>query len=687
MKTTILTIIFLATFCIGYLVQAQNPYYPNNREPLLKTQYVKLPLGAVKPKGWLYDQMVVQANGMTGHLPEVWDVVHTSSWKGDVGQNVLPECCYPRFVPRWLEGLVPLAYQLEDKRLKELANQYMGYLMTVQNLSKVTPSVVGWSHLGRVLQGYYEATGDERAIKLCQKILHYADSVKDVKDLTVVTPNRLGMILGFGWWYYNQSGEKDALEIVDRCTKKDVDDWKDYFTNFQDRDVTAQSGYPVKSNDRGRHGVDVAQAIQYPVAYYLKAKNESYRNSVSLGMKNLDKYNGQVNGRWNADEFLSGLKPTQGTELCDVTELIYSLVKDFEALGEVAFADRVEKLIFNALPGTCTADMWAHQYDQQANQVLVSDAERPWRGNTHTSNIFGFTPHYPCCLSNMHSPFPRYVENMWMATNDNGLLAAMYGPCEIKAKVGNNIDVTISEETEYPFSDVIVFKVNVSKPSDFPVYFRIPTWAEGAELMVAGKALNPSRGSVCKVEGNWKSGDVVTLRFNNKVRTETRYNNATSVTWGPLDFVLRIGESFKKIEISMDKPVKPSVPTGVANWQIEPTTAWNYALVIDRANPEYTVKHNKISKVPFAQKGEPIFLSGATDFITWQLDVPMVLKMKARKVVNWSMNGANAADVPTTLITSLTNNDTIVELIPYGCTRLRISEFPVISPKKIVLIK
>ena len=81
-----------------------NANYPNNRAPLQQTVYVKLPLGAVRPSGWLLDQLTLQARGLTTHLDEVWDVVEESSWKGDVGKNV-NECCQARYVPRWLEGL------------------------------------------------------------------------------------------------------------------------------------------------------------------------------------------------------------------------------------------------------------------------------------------------------------------------------------------------------------------------------------------------------------------------------------------------------------------------------------------------------------------------------------------------------------------------------------------------------
>jgi hypothetical protein len=670
-------------------LHAQNPNYPNNREPLLKSSYVKLPLGAVKPKGWIYDQLMVQANGLTGHLHDVWGIAHASGWKGDLGVNVSPECCFPRFFPRWLEGLIPLAYQLDDPKLKNLAYQIIDTLLTSmveakfpprRDLARVTPSIVGWSHLGRVLQGYYEATGDKRAIELCKMILDYNFNVKDVKSASIVTPERQGMLLGFSWWYYNQSGSKETLNIIEQVSRKNIEDWTDYYANFKDRDKTAKSSYLDNPKDHGRHGVDVAQALQYPVAYYLMSKDEKYRKSIFQGLEYLDKYNGQVNGRWTADEYLAGVKPTQGTELCVIVESIYSLTKNFEALGDVSFIDRLEKMTFNALPGTCSGDFWSHQYVQLANQVSASDDNRRlYHGDNSTSNVFGFTPNYPCCLSNMHSGFPRFVENMWMATNDNGLISAAYGPSEVKAKCGNT-DVTITEETRYPFSDEIQFKINLSHSSAFPLYFRIPEWASRAELTVDGKVQKPAKGTVHRVERQWKSGDVVSLKFNNKVRTETRFNKAASVSWGPLDFVLRIGQSFKQIDIPRDKPIKPLFATGVADWQIYPTTLWNYGLVIDRQNPKYTIEYGPISKMPFARKGEPVFLPGADGFTSWGEDVPMVLKMKARRVDNWVMNGPVAGDVPLVPVTSA--KDTIIDLIPYGCTRLRISEFPVIDQKK-----
>ena len=663
------------------------PNYPNNRSPLLQTKYAKLPLGTVRPEGWLRDQLKAQANGLTGHLNEVWGVIEVSAWIGNVGKNVTGDCCIARFVPRWLEGLTALSGVLDDDHLKALAEPYMQYILMVKDPTTVTPSVVAWCHLGRFLPEYYDLTGDARAIRLARTILDYADSVRNSNDESVVDPKRLGMLLSFGIWYYNQTGDNDIPALLERCTKACVDDWTNYFGHFPRDpkyfvhfpDVTSQKYPDQPVLQWTRQGVDITQAIQYPVLYSLISGDRSYRESVLQGIHNLDEAYGQVGGRWAADEFLASTDPVQGTELCDIEELLFCLEESFAVMGDLRFGDRIEQLIFNAFPGTCTADMWAHQYDQQSNQVLVSVAKRPWHLNDDTANIYGFTPNFPCCLANMHSPWPRYVESMWMATADKGLVAVAYGPCRFNAKVAGGKPVEIIEETDYPFSDRVKVTVRCKEPLSFPLHFRIPSWANQAEVSVAGEPMpsQPQSGTTCRVEREWKDGEVITLNFNYKVRAETRRNNAVAIAWGPLYFVLRIGEAFEKIPALLfsHNPAPVPAPHGCVDWRIAPVTDWNYALSIDRSNPQCEMSFHKISSMPYAQKGEPVRAPGSTRYLSWPEDVPIILRVKARLVPEWGMNGANAAPVPASPV-STNQSETVVDLIPYGCSRLRIAEFP-----------
>jgi hypothetical protein len=54
--------------------------YPANQPPLRPNAYLRLPLGAVRPEGWLRDQLLTQKHGLTGHLDEFW--LSDSVWKG-----------------------------------------------------------------------------------------------------------------------------------------------------------------------------------------------------------------------------------------------------------------------------------------------------------------------------------------------------------------------------------------------------------------------------------------------------------------------------------------------------------------------------------------------------------------------------------------------------------------------------
>src|SRR5262249_2326323 len=82
-----------------------------NRPPLAPNAMSLLPLTSIKPKGWLRRQLKIQADGLTGHLDEFWpDVGPNSGWLGGAGE------AWERG-PYYLDGLLPLAYLLEDERL------------------------------------------------------------------------------------------------------------------------------------------------------------------------------------------------------------------------------------------------------------------------------------------------------------------------------------------------------------------------------------------------------------------------------------------------------------------------------------------------------------------------------------------------------------------------------------------
>ena len=100
-----------------------------------------------------------------------------------------------------------------------------------------------------------------------------------------------------------------------------------------------------------------------------------------------------------------------------------------------------------------------------------------------------------------------------------------------------------------------------------------------------------------------------------------------------------------------------------SDWEISPTTPWNYGLFIDRdaVQESIHVTTKKPGKVPFAQESAPV-----------------VLKLKGRAIPGWVLVQNSAGQTPPSPVTS-DQPDAKLELIPYGSTRLRITEFPVIA--------
>ena len=108
---------------------------------------------------------------------------------------------------------------------------------------------------------------------------------------------------------------------------------------------------------------------------------------------------------------------------------MFSLENLIALLGDPAFGDRLEKIAYNALPGDVLARTCGRT--STTSRPTRSSAPSPsaqWTNNGDDSNLFGLEPNFGCCTANMHQGWPKFVANLWMATQDDGLAAVAYGP-------------------------------------------------------------------------------------------------------------------------------------------------------------------------------------------------------------------------------------------------------------------
>ena len=670
---------FLLPFFIAFSLQAAaqvnnatkkaSPHYTASREPLRQNPYLELPLGAIKPAGWLKEMLVRQKNGSTGHLDSLYPLVmnRRNGWLGGDGDQ------WERG-PYWIDGLLPLAYILNDTELIAKTKPWVEWAINSQQPdgyfgpSKDYPQERGlqrdnsrdwWPKMVmlKVLQQYYSATKDKRVIRLMTNYFKYQLKELPQKPLdhwTFWARYRGGDNLMIVYWLYNITGDKFLLDLGELLHKQTFD----YTTAFLKTDLLSDMG--------SIHCVNLAQGLKEPLIYYQHHPEQQYIDATNKGLADIRKYNGMAHGLFGGDEALHGNNPTQGSELCTAVEMMFSLENMVSITGDIAYADQLEKIAFNALPAQATDDYLTRQYFQQANQVMITRETRNFDQNHGGTDLcYGLLSGYPCCTSNMHQGWSKFTQNLWYATPDGGLAALVYSPNEVTAFVGDGTQVSFKEETVYPFGESITFAfstTNKSKSVAFPLHLRIPQWCKKAVIKINGTPYAEASGNtVAKINRTWKQGDVVELQLPMHLFKNTWYENSVSVERGPLVYALKIGEAWKKVANEKDP-----IEYGNAYYEVHPQTPWNYALIqvpADKLETAFTLtKRGPVSAYPWNPE-----------------NAPLELKTRAKRIPSWQLYNGMTGPLPYSITNGLeTGKEEEITLIPYGCTNLRISQFPVV---------
>jgi len=631
-----------------------NSFYVSNRPPLAPAPLLKLPIGAIEPRGWLLGQLQLMSNGFTGRLAELSPFLgNDSGWitlKGKGWEEM----------PYWLKGFGDLAYILRDPEMIATAKKWLetafrsrqadGFFGPPDNKknSDLWPNMV----MLFALQSLYEATGDERVLPFMTDYFKFEQSLPEA-DLLPGSWQKLrgGENLESVLWLYNRTGENFLLDLAHRIYRRTSDWESDIISPSRDKDRQESSFY---------HGVNISMGIRYPGVYSQLAHDPKYIDLVEKNYRLVwGTYGQQPGGMFGADENIrpGAVDPRQGTETCSMAEFMYSNESLLRITGEVRYAERLEDVAFNSFPASMTPDLRGLHYLTAPNMISCdSSAEHDFQNG---GTLLSFDPwNYRCCQHNAAFGWPYFSEHLWMATLDNGLAATIYAPCSVKGKVGDGTEILIAEDTSYPFGQSVEFKISTPKPVEFSLYLRIPDWSHKTALLINGRqaeaTIEPGRFVV--VTQTWRNGDQVRLDLPMQLETRVwnQTGNSVSIKRGPLWYSLKISEEWNR-------------SGGTDSWpayEILPASPWNYGLVLEAANPGASIQVSD-EKAPTRQPFTPDA-------------APVVLKAKARRIPFWTAEGRMVGKVPP----SPAAGDEPVEeilLIPMGCARLRISSFPVVK--------
>jgi hypothetical protein len=633
----------------------RNRNYVSNRAPLQATPLVKLPVGAVRPGGWLREQLRLQAEGFHGHLGEISAFLKKegNAWldlrgEGDHGWEE---------VPYWLKGYSNAAWLLDDPVMKREAMLWIEAVLAGQKpdgwfgpdrgrggaATRLTGRDDLWPNMIMlfVLQDYHDVSGDGRVIELMTRYFRYLLSVPEERLLQEYWPRMRGGDLLFSvLWLYNRTGEEWLLDLSGRVHRQTAP-WSEGVIDW--------------------HNVNMSQGFGEPATWWLQSGQPADRQAAERNFTTIRRSYGQVpGGMFGGDENCRPgfTDPRQGIETCGMVEMMLSTETLLWITGEAVWGDRCEDVAFNSLPAALDPDLRSLRYLTAPNLVL-SDRTPKDPGLQNGGPMLAYDPWiHRCCQHNWGHGWPYLIEHLWLATSDDGLAAAIYGPSEVTARVGEGVPVRVVEETRYPFSETLLFTLHTESPVVFPIYLRVPGWCRDPEVTVAGERLRPAAaGGWLRLERRWSDGDRVELRLPMRVslRRWEANQGSVSVDRGPLTYSLEIAERWIRSGGTEEWPA----------WEVRPDSPWNYGLelpggeadadlfeVVERAWPG--------DDRPFTRAGTPI-----------------ALRARGRRIPEWGQD-------TTGLVMPLQSSPVLTSepleeltLIPMGAARLRISVFPV----------
>jgi hypothetical protein len=612
-----------------------------------------LPIREIAPRGWLAKQLRLQADSLAGHLDEFWPDVKDSAWIGGSAEG------WER-MPYWLDGAIPLACLTGTTALQARIARHLDRILTGRHESGwLGPRIEDrreasdlWSQALalKMLIGWHDASGDDRVPQVVEQALAMLDRHIDTRPLS-----RWGQFRWFEFliaieWLYDRAPDAWLLDLAVKLRSQGFD-WTTFFRRWPLSTATEKGRW----NYAG-HVVNNAMALKSGALSWRLTGESRDRTAIFGMMRELDRWHGMPTGVFTGDECLAGVSAVQGTELCAVAEYMYSLECAIGILGDATLADRLERIAFNALPATFSPDMWSHQYVQQLNQIECSErADRCWTTNGPDANVFGLEPNFGCCTANLSQAWPKFVAHLWMRTADGGIAATGYAPSVLRTRV-HDVPVTIELATDYPFRTELTFVVTTERPVRFPFFLRRPEWVERATLAVDGAPRDfPDRCGFHGIERTWSGSTTVVLTLPMAPRLLARPRGAVSVSAGPLVFALPIGEDWRRIHA--DAPLR-ELPH--ADWEVHPTTPWNYALVVDELA---FATGAVLLEQPLSF---PVFAPG---------QAPIALRVSCRRVDGWVATNGSAGTTPPSPVRTDAPTEPLL-LVPYGCTNLRIAEFP-----------
>ena len=352
----------------------------------------------------------------------------------------------------------------------------------------------------------------------------------------------------------------------------------------------------------------------------------------------MDKYHGNAYGHFNLDECLAPSGPNYGSELCSVVEAMYSYEILFDLTNDTYWLDRLERLTYNGLAATISDDMWAHQYDQQVNQLncAVHNKKSYFRTNSVEANVFGLEPNFGCCTANFGQGWPLFALSAYSYYKDSIQINI-----PLAATISLDNGLVLKCQSEYPFRNKVVLTAN----KDTKVKIKV---SKNCYL----KNYKTREGFVTV---NLKANVEKELTYNFVLKLEECANSFAILNYGHLLFSIPMNYKIKIVEYTRGN-VERKFP--YCDYYYELDDEWRYGFTSD----SFKVIENDYN-LPFDRKNPPLEIEGEFALLSWKFK-------------------QGYKNIPQNNYKEVLKKNIKLKMQPYGSTYLRMTEMPLIKEEK-----
>lgn len=601
----------------------------------------------MKAEGWMKEVLTTQRNGLTGHIQVAGAPFDKEGW-GDATQKKMDRWEDFEQTGYWADGALRCGYLIDDPELTQRVKEWIDFQIDhPKEDGFIGPELHNlWPHVVffRVIMAEYSRNPSPRIIKALSN--HYKNAARSQTLIKTGGPEwdfneRTMLHIEMLCWLYQQTNDAFFIEKAEN-TYKAFCSRKSPFT----MQAFLSDEVPIV------HSVSSFETLKIPVILYINTGKKEYLDAAIHGIQKVYKYHGLADGIPSGNEAHDGNMPNEVHETCCVSDAQWALGYFLQATGDVQWADLMEKICFNAAFSVVWKDFKSLQYYSSPNQVIAKNNSSFCMYVGGQDRMAYRIAHGPaCCNGNMNRMIPLFCSRQWMKKGDNGIVAAMYAPSSFTTKLkGSKNEITIQEETNYPFEETIRFRMKMKRSTPFSFWLRIPQWCKGASITVNGQAADIvcKAGTFVEVQRKFSDGDIIELKLPMKAKSVSMPYDGVAFERGPLVFSLNVKAQEEITETREHDGIK------FQSRILTPLSEWNYAPV-DAENIE-VVNSNDYSNL-------------------WNPETtPVRLKVKAVTVTNWQLYRDNFTPYMPSVIRK--GEEKVIELVPVGTTVLRMTVFP-----------